>query len=820
MQISQHVRVRRARWRIAGIQPHEDCQLVTLAPLGHARGEIERHILTPFELVEPLDQAAVPRMVRAAPWRRSCRALLSAHTPPGSLRAATRAAIDLLPHQLEPALAVLRGMGSRLLLADDVGLGKTIQAGLVVAELFARGCIERVLVLTPAGLRDQWARELSERFAIDASIADARALRAAAAALPVGVNPWSTLPVAIASMDYIKRPEVLPAAGACRWDVVIVDEAHGVAGDSNRRHAVRALAEHAPYTVLATATPHSGDSDSFAALCGLGGLNDDTLLVFRRTRAAIRGSTVRRVRTMPIRTSVAERTMHEKLAQYTQAVRAEHGEECLALSVLHKRAFSGPWALVQSVDRRLAALAAGVSSTATTESQLALPLADREGDLSVEDLPPAWPADLGLADAAREQRLLTKVAAAARDAVKDGGSKLRALGRLLRRARESAIVFTEYRDTLQHVRHALDREGFALFLLHGGLTRIERAGAVDGFARRRGSILLATDAAGEGLNLQRTCRMVVSLELPWNPMRLEQRIGRVDRIGQSRGVHAIHFVGTGTGEEQILTRLRARVDRARAEVEAPNPLGPAPAWEEQHCDDELEMARLVTGASAPEGLRDRPAVSARPACARIVPELRADAFREAERIRGARELGAGPGALVGTSVLESGALVARARRSKVRQSLGARALFIWRISCENGCGVTVESSIVAAAIEWGPKWPRAHAAVRRALEQAVRDLRSTVDDHARDWRRIAEGVSRDLWATRLARERSIAALILNGADAPFQPGLFDRRAERLRQHDAEAKTEWTRDTNARLARLAQMAVVTNRAPELLFVLLP
>src|SRR5688572_22296097 len=110
-----------------------------------------------------------------------------------------------MPHQLEPALAVVRGLGSRLLLADEVGLGKTIQAGLVVAELTARRAVHRVLVLTPAGLREQWRQELSQRFAVAAASVDGRMLRRLAATLPVGVNPWSTVPVAIASIDYIKR---------------------------------------------------------------------------------------------------------------------------------------------------------------------------------------------------------------------------------------------------------------------------------------------------------------------------------------------------------------------------------------------------------------------------------------------------------------------------------------------------------------------------------------------------------------------------------------------------------------------------------------
>src|SRR5262249_5327327 len=142
-----------------------------------------------------------------------------------------------------------------------------------------------------------------------------------------------------------------------------------------------------------------------------------------------------------------------------------------------------------------------------------------------------------LADASHERELLRELAAAARLAARHE-TKIAAIVRLLDRVQEPVVVFTEYRDTLRHLQRAIGRPAA---VLHGGLAREERAAALDEFVSGRCSILLATDAAGEGLNLHQTCRLVVNLELPWNPMRLEQRIGRVDRIGQRRTVHAIHL---------------------------------------------------------------------------------------------------------------------------------------------------------------------------------------------------------------------------------------------------------------------------------------
>jgi superfamily II DNA/RNA helicase len=212
-----------------------------------------------------------------------------------------------------------------------------------------------------------------------------------------------------------------------------------------------------------------------------------------------------------------------------------------------------------------------------------LPLGDLQGDLIAADEAPAWPGDLRLSDSARERRLLSAVYHRARSAAGDE-TKIAVLRTLLRRARQPAVVFTEYRDTLLHVRERLAQPAF---VLHGGLMREERASVLASFARDPRGLLLATDAAAEGLNLHHHCRLVVNLELPWNPMRLEQRIGRVDRIGQRRTVHAFHLIAAGTGEARLLARLRTRIASANADIGAPDPL-----------DDERHIARLVLDVEA------------------------------------------------------------------------------------------------------------------------------------------------------------------------------------------------------------------------------
>ena len=291
------------------VRTHDACQTLTVVGLGipgipgidddglEPCGE--RRFIAPFDIVEAVEPTSRLRLATRRQWRRACRAIVAGVTPPGGLRAARFAHIDILPHQLEPALAIVRGLGTRLLLADDVGLGKTIQAGLVLSELRARAAVDRVLVLTPAGLRDQWASELSNRFGLTAGVIDARDVRRRLAELPVGVNPWTTIELAVASLDYVKRVEVLPSVRACRWDLLIVDEAHGVTGASDRFSAVASLASRAAYVLLLTATPHNGDDRAFVTLCGLGD-HGDPLLFFRRTRERVRLGAGRRVRQLHV----------------------------------------------------------------------------------------------------------------------------------------------------------------------------------------------------------------------------------------------------------------------------------------------------------------------------------------------------------------------------------------------------------------------------------------------------------------------------------------------------------------------------------------
>ena len=259
------VRIRSQRWHVLDVSIVR--ALSSSSRSGDWRGKRCPHPGSFFFHSRPsalLNPAALASLRLATSLETRLPDRISHHTPPGSLRAAGPARIDLMPHQLEPALAVIQVSEPRVLLADDVGLGKTIQAGLIISELETRGLAERVLILTPAGLRGSGRAKLSTRFGINATVVDFRDVRQRVANLPLGLNPWSTVRHVIASIDYAKRPEILKSVLMCRWDILAVDEAHGTATDSARHAAVEALASRVPYMLLLTATPITAMRPLFA----------------------------------------------------------------------------------------------------------------------------------------------------------------------------------------------------------------------------------------------------------------------------------------------------------------------------------------------------------------------------------------------------------------------------------------------------------------------------------------------------------------------------------------------------------------------------
>jgi superfamily II DNA or RNA helicase len=547
----EHVMVRDEAWVVLKTDCYDQVRVVHLRGAGTTNHGLHQSVVTPFDRVERIERSTVMRAVsRRRVLATAALAIADAHSWDTCWTAAA-ARIDLRAWQLQPALAAVQG-ATRILLADRVGLGKTIQAGLIISELFARGLAERALVLTPSSLREQWAGGLRHRFHLAPTVFDHAALTRTIASLPVGVNPWQTAPLIVSSIDLVKRPEVRSALEDLAFDVLVVDEAHHLAPGTERGAAVADLAARTPWVVLVTATPHSGDDAAFDFLQRIGASTGADLVTFRRSIAATSTAPLRRSRLLAVAPTDAERLMLDETEGYVRAVarsRTRSGARLVA-SVIARRAASNATALCGTLARRIALL----SGQPVADAQPALPW--EESDAADEDTPDALLAAPGLSDLEHEltwlRRLLFRAEAAAAQP-----SKIGVIRRLLRRTSESVIVFSEYRDVAVCVGAAL-RDLTTVGLLHGGLSSRERHEVVDAFNRGTVRTLVATDAAGEGLNLQRRCRLVVNVELPWMPRRLEQRVGRVDRIGQTRRVHVLQLVHRGSFESTVVARLERR----------------------------------------------------------------------------------------------------------------------------------------------------------------------------------------------------------------------------------------------------------------------
>ena len=520
--------------------------------------------LTPFDRASSIrpSGSAVRARTRSAAARLA--GLCAARIGYSGLVSALDADLTVFGYQLEPALAVLAGT-RRILIADEVGLGKTIQAGLVAAELRHRRGTLHALVLCPAALCRQWQSELTSRFSLDCAIAGTEAFAAVGAASPVGSTPWQRSGVWIASYDYVKQAHVLEGVPVSPWDLVVLDEAHEAAGATDRHAACDELARRSRHVLLLTATPHSGDSARFERLLAIGRHSGgrETVVVFRRTRAEATIRSTRRVRWHGVPPSVAESRLLDALTAYErtllkQAGRRSRDAALLLLTLFRKRALSSAAALGKSLRRRFDWLGGSGSHWALEWLQPRLDFSD--GDEMSDQDRSALMVEVGWAPAQERiwiRRLQTLAAAAT-----GRETKFSRLAALVARTREPLIVFTEFRDSLEALRERVTNVR-SVSVLHGGQSSAERRRELQRFLDGEASLLLTTDVGGQGLNLQSRARWVVSLELPWNPIRLEQRIGRVDRIGQVRSVHGTVLVTRHSGEDGLLRALARRALAAR-----------------------------------------------------------------------------------------------------------------------------------------------------------------------------------------------------------------------------------------------------------------
>ncbi|WP_199235935.1 DISARM system SNF2-like helicase DrmD [Micromonospora sp. S4605] len=653
--IGKLVAVRGQRWVVSDVDRAGQSTLVTLQSVEDGR---YGHTLDVIWEVEPgrqvLPSGSLPQVTegsfdppqRLAAFLDAVRWSAVTSADVKTLQAPFRSGVAIEDYQLEPVARAVDAPRVNLLLADDVGLGKTIEAGLVAQELLLRHRARRIMIVCPAGLTLKWQDEMAEKFGLDFTIIDSERCAAVRRSHGSAANPFEVYPLSIVSLPWLRGQkaqrlldEVLPADGPTyprTFDLLILDEAHHVAPaapkqvyavDSQQTKLIRRIAPHFTHRLFLSATPHNGYQASFTALLEILD-NQRFARGVQPDQAAVKDTVVRRLKrdienpdgsprfverkasAIPVAYPEDERQIHALLTQFAELRRkrlnSQRGRKAtdLVTLLLKKRLFSSPAAFAHTVRVYLETLASkkGTSSLSAGDDvpewmdefldDLATyddeQLAEAEDDAlnRVRPMQPDPTSD--------ETALLEKMLdwAEAKEAQPD--AKARELINYLTAickpdgrhwTNERVVVFTEYRDTQLWLADLLRQEGLGgdgLALLHGGTPTDEREQIRLAFqahpTERPVRILLATDAASEGIDLQNHCHRLVNYDIPFNPNKLEQRIGRIDRYGQKVTPEIQHFVGTGFGKPvdsfeadlEFLSRVATKVARMEEDLGSVN----------------------------------------------------------------------------------------------------------------------------------------------------------------------------------------------------------------------------------------------------------
>lgn len=551
------------------------------------------------------------------------------------IRAPFYGSIKQRSFQLEPVVKALSMARINLLIADDVGLGKTIEAGMITQELILRGKARRILLVCPASLQLQWQWEMEHKFGLDFQIIDSKKITEFKREYGINVNPWLAYPRLITSIDFMKmegrKNEFLRSCESISnryirpWDLLIVDEAHNAIPqptknyykDSERTKLIYEITRHFEHKIFLTATPHNGQKKSFVAFLDMiDPLNfnrgedpdiDRESFKKRLKRIMIRrlkrgpncvkdsfGKPLfpdRTIKSLVVSPSEKEQNMLRILNDYIKQRMENHSDEDskrrpleFALTILKKRLLSSPRAFYNSI------IVHANSRYAEGDSEKYL-------QLLVKKLNEDWDDDIERDQL--EQELLGSIES------KSGDSKLTDLISLSKDLKdtkdckiekiiewvnnnlkdgnkwnnERLVIFTEYKDTLDYIVEQLMKSGVEeerIIQLYGGMEMQKRESIKEAFEihpeESPARILVATDAASEGINLQYHCRYMIHMEIPWNPIRLEQRNGRIDRHGQNRNMKIYHFVYQDDADSRFLNTIVEKVEQIREDIETINPV--------------------------------------------------------------------------------------------------------------------------------------------------------------------------------------------------------------------------------------------------------
>jgi len=513
--------------------------------------------------------------------------------------------VDPLPHQIEAVYHhILKNPSIRFLLADDPGAGKTIMAGLLLKELKYRGLVNRVLIIVPGHLKEQWLREMKERFLESFLIVDRGVINAS-----WGQNVWTEFHQIITSLDFAKQEDVMFALKDSSWDLVIVDEAHKMSAykygekisKTARYQFGELISQITKHLLFLTATPHRGDPENFRLFLDLlqpgffantemlaASIQDkDNPLFLRRLKEDLKGFDnaplfpPRRVETVKYRLSDAEKMLYNAVTKYVEqnfnkALQKEKRNVTFALTILQRRLASSVRAVRKSLERRRNRLeelynrGQLLQEVGYTEEYIE-DLEENERWQKEEELLEKLTSAETLEELKAEIDKLTELVLLAREVEKQEiETKLNRLREViedekLRETGTKILIFTESRDTLEYLAEKLGKKwGYAVTTIHGGMGMDARIRAEHEF-KNRAQVMVATEAAGEGINLQ-FCWLMVNYDIPWNPNRLEQRMGRIHRYGQQHEVHIYNLVAVDTREGRILERLFEKLNRMKEQL--------------------------------------------------------------------------------------------------------------------------------------------------------------------------------------------------------------------------------------------------------------
>lgn len=505
-----------------------------------------------------------------------------------------------LPHQLHVLNRAMETNNIRYILADEVGLGKTIEAGMIIRELKSRGLVSRILVVCPTGLVTQWASEMQEKFHEKFQVilpSDYDTIRR----LTDNDDVYGQFDQVISPMDSIKpiekhagwseekvekyNEERIYAIINSGWDLIIIDEAHRVAGSSGevaRYKLGNLLAQASPYLLLLSATPHNGKTEPFLRLIRL--LDADAFpnaksivreqvapfLIRTEKREAIdnNGNLLFKNRITHLVTiswderNNLQRELYEMVSSYVaktynKALRNRKKNMCLIflLIIMQRMVTSSTAAIRQSLERRLNVLLEQRTCVGDLREEDLDELNIEDG---VEDALEAISSDMELE--IEELKQIISLAKQAQFQNQDAKVEplLNEIDAILSEDRtQKVIIFTEFVATQTYLQELLVNRGYTVTILNGGMSIDERNAAMQEF-KTSTSIFISTDAGGEGLNLQ-FANIIINYDLPWNPMKIEQRCGRVDRIGQQRDVHIYNFIVGETVENRVREVLEEKL---------------------------------------------------------------------------------------------------------------------------------------------------------------------------------------------------------------------------------------------------------------------